>query len=146
MADLKELSRQAIALYNAHDLDGLVARYRPDAEFVVPGAPPARGNAAIKEVWQRQFASFPDGKLTVHAMVAEGNTLAAEYTFTGTNTGPLTLPTGPTLPATNKTLSLRGVYVVSVEGDKVKSEHNYWDQAEAFAQLGLMPTPATATA
>jgi predicted ester cyclase len=97
-------------------------------------------------VWQRQFAGFPDGKVTVHAMVAEGNTLAAEYTFTGTNTGPLTLPTGQTLPATKKKVSLRGVYVVTLEGDKVKSDHSYWDLAEGLAQLGLMPTPATATA
>ena len=146
MADLKELARQAIALYNAHDLDGFVARYRPDAELVAPGAPPARGSAAIKEVVQRQFASFPDGKLTVHATVAEGNTLAAEYTFSGTNTGPLVLPTGQTLPATNKTVSIRGAYVVTVEGDKVKSDHTYWDLAEGLVQLGLMPTPATATA
>jgi steroid delta-isomerase-like uncharacterized protein len=146
MADLKELSRQAIALYNAHDLDGFVARYRPDAELVAPGAPPARGTAAIKEVWQRQFAGFPDGRVTVHTMVAEGSTLAAEYTFTGTNTGPLTLPTGQTLPATNKKVSLRGVYVVILEGDKVKSDHSYWDLAEGLAQLGLVPTPARATA
>ncbi len=77
---------------------------------------------------------------------AEGNTLAAENTFTSTNTGPLTLASGQTLPATNKKVSLRGVYVVTLEGERVKSDHSYWDLAEGLAQLGLMPTPATATA
>jgi hypothetical protein len=33
-----------------------------------------------------------------------------------------------------------------VEGDKVKSDHTYWDLAEGLVQLGLMPAPATATA
>ncbi len=146
MADLKARSRDWIALYNAHDLDALVATFMTDAEVIGPGAPPARGHTAIRELYKLQFAAFPDGKLTMDTLVAEGNTVAGEYTFSGTNTGPLTLPTGQTLPATNKRVSSRGASVVTGDGDKVQSLHVYFDQAETLMQLGLMPAPAATTA
>jgi hypothetical protein len=62
MADLKELSRQAIALYNAHDLDGFVARHRRDAELVAPGAPQPEAPRLSRKCGSGNSPVFPTGR------------------------------------------------------------------------------------
>jgi carboxymethylenebutenolidase len=44
----------------------------------------------------------------------------------------------PGVPPTGRRLELPVVVIVSFEGDKMKSEHIYWDQASVLVQLGLL--------
>jgi carboxymethylenebutenolidase len=44
----------------------------------------------------------------------------------------------PGVPPTHKRLELALVVVVQFEGDKVKQENLYWDQASVLVQLGLL--------
>ena len=43
--------------YNAHDVDGISALYADDAVLSAPGAPSARGAAAIKEAFRKDIAA-----------------------------------------------------------------------------------------
>ena len=43
--------------YNAHDVDALSALYADDAVLSAPGAPSARGAAAIKEAFKKDIAA-----------------------------------------------------------------------------------------
>ncbi|WP_426939533.1 ester cyclase [Pseudarthrobacter sp. S3] len=58
---------------------------------------------------------------------------------TGTNTGPLPLPSGESLPATGKSIRVRSCDVAHVEAGLIKQHAFYFDQMELMAQLGLLP-------
>lgn len=44
----------------------------------------------------------------------------------------------PGIPPTGKRVELALIVVVQLDGDKVISEHLYWDQASVLVQLGLL--------
>ena len=44
----------------------------------------------------------------------------------------------PGIPLTGKRVEIPLVVVVQFEGDKIASEHIYWDQASVLAQIGLL--------
>jgi steroid delta-isomerase-like uncharacterized protein len=146
MADAKEIARKSIALFNEGKIAEALEDWADDAELVTPLAPELKGKQAIAGYWRQMRESFPDAKVTVHRMVGEGDTVVTEYTFTGTNTGPLRLPTGEILPATNKSTTGPALDIGTIENGKVKSLHQYWDTVPGMVQLGLMPAPARASA
>ena len=53
------------AAYNAGDVDGVAALYADDAVVSVPGAPPARGSAAIREALARDMEGTSKGGFTL---------------------------------------------------------------------------------
>jgi steroid delta-isomerase-like uncharacterized protein len=145
MADLKQMARQSIDAFNQGKLDDWMKTVAEDAELVTPMAGTIKGREAIKGYFEQMRKAFPDAKVTVHKMVAEGNTCVTEYTFTGTNRGPMRLPTGDTIPATNKAISSLALDIGVVdESGQLKSLHQYFDTASALQQLGLMPAPTAA--
>jgi len=61
------------------------------------------------------------------------------WTVTGTNTGPLQSPMGA-LPPTNKKMSVPGVDIVWVVNGKITEDWVYYNQLNAFLQLGYTLT------
>jgi ketosteroid isomerase-like protein len=49
------------------------------------------------------------------------------------------MPTGETVSATGKRVTVRGADVCMVEGGLIVEHHIYYDQVELFGQLGLLP-------
>ena len=145
MADSKQMARQSIDAFNEGKLDEWMKTAAEDAELVTPMAGTIKGREAIKGYYEQMRETFPDAHLDVHKMVAEGNTVVVEYTFTGTHKGPMRTPTGETIPPTNRTLSGPALDIAVID-DKgmLKSLHQYFDTARGLQQLGLMPVPATA--
>ena len=45
------------------------------------------------------------------------------------------------VPATGRRVDFRWMSSYDVRGEKLASEHLYFDQAELLGQLGLMPAP-----
>ena len=147
MEDLKESVRRTYDALSLHTLDALMADvFAEDAELVGPTAGQVKGIQAIADHWKNALETTPDGKATIHRIIREGNVVVVEYTLTGTNTGPLRLPTGEVLPATNKRVTFPAVDIWTFEGGKAVSQHLYFDRFSVLAQLGLMPAPAGATA
>ena len=144
MANAKDVVERGWRAYIARDLDALAAAYAEDAVLTVPGAPPAEGREAIRQLWSTFLDAFPHDSPTITRMTAEGDVVAVEFTSSGTNAGPLTLPTGDKIPATGRHVELSGVSISEVEGEHTKRETFYWDSASFLMQLGLMPEPATA--
>ena len=145
MTDLKELYRQAIEAYNAHDLDKFLGYYADDCELTVPGFPPFPGKAAARECWRLFMESFPDDHLTITSQVAEGTTVIGEWIADATNTGTLYLPSGDVLPPTGKQFTSNGIDVSVIDAGQIKSHRLYWDTAAVLAQLGLMTGPPQLT-
>jgi predicted ester cyclase len=65
--------------------------------------------------------AFPDLKFNVQRVTVDGDRARVETVWSGTQTGPLSLPIPgmPTIPATGKRVSVKDNYIVTVKGDKV---------------------------
>ena len=145
MANVKEIAGRGAELYNQGKLDEWAATWAEDIEFVSPMSGPLKGRQAVKGYFAQGRQGFPDAKVTIQRMVVEGNVIVIEYTVAGTNTGPLAMPTGDTIPATNRPFKIPSVDIATYdESGKVTSLHQYMDIAGALQQLGLMPAPARA--
>jgi steroid delta-isomerase-like uncharacterized protein len=140
MADAKEMARRHIELFNEGKLDEIAREWAEDIDFETPLSGKIRGREAVIAYWKQTRQGFPDMKVEVRTMVAEGPRVAAEYTVTGTNRGSLKMPTGETIPPTNKKVTIPGLDISEMTGDgKLKSLHQYFDTAGIFQQLGLVP-------
>jgi predicted ester cyclase len=65
--------------------------------------------------------AFPDLKFEVQQVTVNGNQATVKAQWSGTNTGPLSLPMPgmPSVPPTGKKVSVKDAFVVTVKGDKV---------------------------
>ena len=126
--------------FNAHDWDQFFEVYAESIIYSAPGLPePLKGLAAWREQIQAFDPAFPDQRFEVVQTFGQGDWVCAETIFTGTNQGPLPVPGGETIPATNKQVRNRAVWVFKIEGGKVTEQRGYFDWLGVMAQLGLMP-------
>jgi len=142
MSSIRDAYEQAAQLYNAGDVEGLVNLYTEDATRVTPLGT-FEGRAAIHEAASRDRAAFPDHTITVDVWVEQGDTIATEWTFAGTNTGPLVMPDGTELPPTGKRIEFKGMELVHMRDGKAAVHHQYWDNMAVVGQLGVLPGGAT---
>ena len=91
----------------------------------------------FKAYLRQDSATFPDSRLTVDRVVAEGDFIAFHGTYVATQKGPM----GP-FPVTNKQMSLEVIGLQRVENGKAAEMWVTWDNLAALAQLGLFPPPA----
>jgi predicted ester cyclase len=82
------------------------------------------------------YAAMPDGHHTSESVLAEGDKVVTQGTFSGTHKGELM-----GIPPTGKPLSVSVIHIDRVAGSKV-AEH--WGQADMLGlmqQLGAIPAP-----
>ena len=85
--------------------------------------------------------AMPDLKFEVQQVTVNGNQATVKALWSGTQTGPLSLPGMPAVPPTGKKVSVKDAFVVTVQGDKV-SHLQVESPADggipgALAQLGV---------
>ena len=88
---------------------------------------------------ERYVRAFPDGRVAVEQQVAEGDTVTSRWTLRGTQTGELAgiAPTG-------KQVTVAGMTISRIEGDRVVEEWTSWDRLGMLVQLGAVSEPAHA--
>ena len=74
--------------------------------------------------------AFPDLKMTVNLLVAEGDLVTVVWTFRGTNTA-----AGYGLPPTGATIELRGITVWRIVDGRIREEWTSFDDMQAASQL-----------
>lgn len=132
--DLKHRLGEAI---NAHDLQGVLDCYSPDAVYVAPPGM-AEGHEQIAWLYEQLFIGFPDLHLTPWFELCDWeNPAVTEWTMTGTHTGPFSLPDGRELAGTGRRISVRTTCSTFVENGKIKTHREYYDQLELYGQLGF---------
>jgi predicted ester cyclase len=120
---------------NEHDVERIALGYSPRAVVTTPDGTFESGLDAT--AYLRQFlGAFPDLHLNVWSKVTSGELVCDEWTFTGTNTGPLRLAAGHNA-ATGRYVELRGCEVATIEDGQIISHRVYYDQVDLLAQLGL---------
>jgi len=137
----RELLERYVELYNAGDLDACMDLYAEDAVQLMHDGT-FEGPAAIRERLARDLDAFPDATYTVESFVEQGDSFADEWTFTGTQTGPFTLPDGAQLPPTDRRLEIKGMELVHVRDGKIVVDNLYYDSMAVLAQLGFVPEAA----
>lgn len=65
--------------------------------------------------------AFPDLKFDIQNVTVEGDQATVQAVWSGTHNGPLNMPLPgmPGIPPTGKQVSVKDLYIVTVDGDKV---------------------------
>jgi predicted ester cyclase len=123
---------------DTHDRGAIFDTYADDVEIRAPGTE-LDGRAAATAWIDVFLRGFPDLHHDILEAFEADNQIAAEIRFTGSHTGPLASPSGD-IAATGKTVTLDYADIQRFAGERLQSEHVYFDQTAFLTQLGLLPT------
>ncbi|MGH7933513.1 MAG: ester cyclase [Candidatus Binataceae bacterium] len=136
MPTAKQLGDQQIAAAINGDWNTLRRLYSDDLQYVDPDGEVRGIEAAIARL-QSQEGPLSNMSFEMSTFVADELHAVAEWTFTATNTGPLMIPGGTTIPATNRTMTIGIMTIYDVRNGRIVSERSYWDNLSIYAQLRL---------
>lgn len=116
---------------NVDALDQLCAPSFVDRNPMPGQAPGVQG---VKQVFATWMRAFPDFRVNVEALIAEGDLVVARFSGTATHTGELmgVAPTG-------KQVTFHGMDMLRVENGRVAEVWHYGDETEVLASLGVRP-------
>jgi ketosteroid isomerase-like protein len=115
----REVLDQVQRAMNEHDLEALLACIHPDYRSEQP-AHPERGFGGREQVeknWAALFGGIPDFRAELLATAVEGDTVWAEWRWTGTRKG-------------GSPLDLRGVTLFRAEGGQIAWGRLYMEEVE----------------
>ncbi|TLM81530.1 ester cyclase [Pseudarthrobacter sp. NamE5] len=138
MGQAREVMDRLTSAMNAKDREMLAGCYAANAVAYTPDQGELRGRDAITGYLFHFWEAIPDVRYELVEKHDAGDVAIDEGVVGGMNTGPLTLPSGETLPATGKQIRIRSCDIARVEGGEITSHHFYFDQMEFMTQLGLM--------
>jgi steroid delta-isomerase-like uncharacterized protein len=98
--------------------------------------PDIHGPAGFKPFHTTFRGAFPDLRITLHEIVAEGDLVAARWTATGTHGGD-----SLGFPATGTRAEFTGMVICRFDGGQIVEGWNNFDQLGLFTQLGVVTPP-----
>jgi steroid delta-isomerase-like uncharacterized protein len=133
--------------YNAGDWDGLRDLMAPDAVYEEVGTGRRiEGPAAIVEVNKAWKGALPDSQGTIAEAFACDDRVVLRINWSGTQSGPLPLPTGGELAPTNREINVPACQIVRVADGKLVEAIHYFDMLTLLGQLGAISEDALAAA
>lgn len=139
MGQARDAMDRLTTAMTAKDKEAQAACYAADAVAITPDQGEITGQEAISNYLSQFGESFPDIDYEYVQRYEAGNVAIDEGFVTGTNTGPLPLPSGESLPPTGKSIRVRSCDIAQVEGGLITQHKFYFDQMEFLGQLGLLP-------
>ena len=100
--------------------------------YTPSGEAPLTGHA-IADYAAAVFTAFPDSRMPITRVFADGDNVCVLWEYSATMTGDF----GP-FKATGKSFTLAGCHVIEVEDGKLKSVISRWDRLDMLQQLGLV--------
>jgi steroid delta-isomerase-like uncharacterized protein len=135
MPDNKTLSRRLYEdVLNRGDLAAADEIIAPDAVDHEAGPDGAPALETMKGFVTALRTGFPDLRVAVEDVIAEGDLVACRFTMTGTNTGEFM-----GMPATGRAVSVPGVDILRFKDGKVVEHWGLSDELSLLQQLGLLP-------
>ena len=139
MASAVDVARESIDCFSSGDFDRLRSLLADDS-YEEEYSTQRRLDGADAQIdaargWKE---AFPDGRGTLHAAHADGNTVTLELTWEGTQSGPMRTPDGGELPPSNRRGSVNACQVMEIEDGKIKVTHHYFDLMTILQQIGAM--------
>jgi predicted ester cyclase len=129
---------EAISNKNFEALNDLVA---PNFVRHCQATPDVKVNSLeeFKQFLRQDSATFPDSRMTIDRVIAEGGYVAFHGMYVGTQTGQM----GP-FPPSNKQMSLEIMGIQRIENGKAVEMWVTWDNLAGLAQLGYFPPQQSA--
>lgn len=129
----KEIVRRFVRAANARDYEALAAVVSPSVERHCQATPEVevRSFEDFRQFLEREAETFPDNRVTLETLVAEGDLVAVWATYTATQSGPM----GP-FPSSEKRMSVEFGGVLRIEDGKIQHIRVIWDNVAALVQLG----------
>jgi steroid delta-isomerase-like uncharacterized protein len=123
-------------VWNKGRVDAIDEMLAPDAVVHDLGPTDLRGADGFKPFHAAFRSAFPDIRLRIDHMVAEGDMVAARWSATATHRGD-----GLGVAATGRPVRLSGMVFVRVDGGRMVEGWNNFDQLGMFQQLGAVSLP-----
>jgi steroid delta-isomerase-like uncharacterized protein len=131
-----EVSKRSIDAWNRHDTDAVTALYAEDATYHTPRFDHPLKGQAITNFLKSVLTAYPDLRFEVISRGDIGGGLvASQLVLHATHTGPFMDGT----PPTGRAVAYPIASFAQVGGDKIRSEHVYFDRQTVAEQLGLKP-------
>jgi steroid delta-isomerase-like uncharacterized protein len=93
-----------------------------------------KGREGFRRQWRQWQAAFPDIHFEIEEIIAEGDTVVARWTLTGTHQGEF-LGIGPT----GRTIRVGGISLDHLKDGVLVSGFDGWDNLGLRQQLGIVP-------
>ena len=139
--DQKEIVRRMIEEgFNEGNLD-LADELAADDLVVHEAAmdEPIRGREGYKEFLETYRSAFPDAHIEIEELTAEGDTVVARWTATGTHDGDLM-----GIEPTGNEVTIMGFEAYHVEDGRIVELWEVFDGLGMMAQLGVVEMPGEA--
>jgi steroid delta-isomerase-like uncharacterized protein len=95
------------------------------------------GREGFRRQWRLWQEAFPDLHFAIDEMIAEGDTVVARWTLTGTHRGPFL-----GIEPTGRTIRVRGMSLDHLQDGVLVSGFDGWDNLGLRQQLGAIPEDA----
>jgi predicted ester cyclase len=134
--EIKTANKNAVSsiykMFESGDLSNLdeyvhkeMLEHTPDPMIIQTGI------EGLKELIRINHIAFPDLKIKVYNMTAEGDLVYTHFNFSGTNTGPI-----HHAEPTFRSIDIDGVDIVKIVDGKIAEHWSYWDTVKFINQLG----------
>jgi steroid delta-isomerase-like uncharacterized protein len=121
--------------WNSHDVDRVMSFYAAEYEGVDVGQPsPEHGLDGKRRAVLVYLHAFPDLNFTIEETIEQGNMVAVRWTARGTHRGRFM-----NIPPAGCPISVRGVSILTFQGEKVVRANYIWDVAGLLREIGLLP-------
>jgi len=110
----------------------------PEALIRTPLPIEATGAELLKEVFARLHRAFPDLRIAVEDLIAEGDKVVARDTVTGTHQGEYM-----GLPASGKSITYNEIFICRFAGGRIAETWGVVDVLSQLRQLGAIPGGAS---
>lgn len=130
----REFTEKLFGAWNSHNVQAVLDMYHDD--FI-------REDRANNRQYNKQelartveafITGFPDIRYEVERVMQQDDCIVACWTASGHHRGKMM-----NIPPTGKFISICGISVIELAGDRIKRVWYQWDQAGMLRQMGLLP-------
>ncbi len=108
--------------------------WAPDYVYHQPGRPKPSTRKESEQLMRDLRAAFPDGRVTIEDMIAEGDKVVTRMTSQGTHKGDFM-----GIPATGKKVVVTSILISRIAEGKIAVEWEEFDALGFMQQLGAIP-------
>jgi predicted ester cyclase len=137
----KVLLDKVLEVWNKGNMTLIPELYTPDAVATSSSTPvPFVGHEGIKQWIENSRAMMPDLVMAFPEVVVQGDKIAAIWTMTGTQSGPMVTP-GGVLPPSGRKVNITGLFIDYLKDGKMVKEVVIFNALEMLMQLGFTLNP-----
>ncbi len=132
----KQVVHRFYQAFNTGNVDALDELMAADVIDHNPGPGQAPGIEGFKQLWLLFRGAFPNIKITVDDLIAEGDKVVARAPARGTQQAEFL-----GIPATGKSVTIAAIEIYQIEEGKIKQVWHLEDLLGLMQQLGALPSP-----